>query len=420
MDAGEEVGLVLGGGGARGAYEMGALSVLLPALEGQGWRPSILVGTSVGAINAVFLGASRHLDAGEALEASLSRWRDITQDRVVRPMLTGRALLAVAHLAGRLLRRSSHRRPGLFDTSPLASSLREWIDWDHLHANLDTGLARAVAVVATAAPSGRSVAFVEGRLQAGGHRSHVVDYVQARLSAVHVRASAAIPMIFPPVRVDEPAEARGWYFDGGTRLNTPIKPALDLGAGRLVVVGTDAVSEPPAHPGRHESEPPDVGGGALHLIQGALVVDQLIDDLRRLGDVNRFFAGGDGASAEQRYRAARGKPPYRKVPYIYVGPRRRGQIGELAMKVFRANYRGRKALRSPDLALLDRLLGEDSPLHGEMLSYVLFDSDFVDGLIALGQEDARAWMDAGPGPGGPWQVGPLDAFTATGRRPDPR
>lgn len=413
MGPGGEVGLVLAGGGARGAYEVGALSVLLPALDRQGWRPSILVGTSVGGINAVSLGASRHMEVGPALDVALARWRELTKDRVVRPMLSGRALLGVAHLARRLLWRSSHHRPGLVDTGPLASSLRQWIDWDHLHANLGTGLARSVAVVATAAPSGRSVAFVEGHLERSGHRSHVIDYVPARLSEVHVRASAAIPMLFPPVRVEEPDEARGWYFDGGTRLNTPIKPALDLGAGRLVVVGTEAVTEPPTHPGRHESEPPDAGGGALHLVQGALVVDQLIDDLRRLGDVNRFFAGGKEAPAAQRYRQARGKSPYRTVPYIYVGPRRRGQIGEVAIEVLRANYGGRKALRSPDLALLDRLLGEETPGHGELLSYLLLDPDFVEELIGLGRQDARAWIDARPA-ADPWQVGPLEAFMAGG------
>lgn len=401
---------MLAGGGARGAYEVGALSVLLPALDRYGWRPSIMVGTSVGGINAVSLGASCHMEVGEALEVAMDCWRDVTKDRVVRPFLSGRAVLGAMHLIGRLLRRPSHQSPGLLDTRPLASSLRKWIDWDHLHANLDTGLARSVAVVATAAPSGRSVAFVEGRLERTGHRSHVIDYVPARLSEVHVRASAAIPVLFPPVRVDEPDEARGWYFDGGTRLNTPIKPALDMGAGRLVVVGTEAVTELPAHPGRHESEQPDLGGGALQLIQGTLVVDQLIDDLRRLGDVNRFFADEQEAPAARRYREARGKSPYRKVPYIFVGPRRRGRIGELAMEVFRANYCGRKALRSPDLVLLDRLLGEGTPGHGDLLSYLLFDPDFVEQLIVLGRQDAAAWIDARPGADGPWQVGPLDAF----------
>ena len=84
------------------------------------------------------------------------------------------------------------------------------------------------------------------------HRSHAIDYVQTQLDDQHVRASAAIPILFPPVRVEQPRDARGWYFDGGTRLNTPIKPALDLGAERLVVVATDSVAEPSSRPGRHD------------------------------------------------------------------------------------------------------------------------------------------------------------------------
>src|SRR5262249_59161207 len=104
----------------------------------------------------------------------------------------------------------------------------------------------------------------------------------------HTPAWPAIPILFPPVRVEAPAAARGWYVDGGTRLNTPIKPALDLGAERLVVIGTEAITEPPVEPGLHDSEPPDFGDGALHALHGA-PVDPLNEDMRRLGNVNQFF-----------------------------------------------------------------------------------------------------------------------------------
>lgn len=412
------VALVLSGGGARGAYEIGALSCLLPALDKRGWRPSILVGTSVGAINAAHLAASRHLDVQEAIDGSLALWREVTEKRVVRPLLGPGTLLRALGGASRALSGSPVRGHGLLDSSPLAASLQEWVDWESLHRNVEQGITSAVAVVAAAARSGHSVAFVEGRLESGGYPSHMIDYFPTRLREVHVRASTAIPVLFPPVRVEDPPDARGWYFDGGTRLNTPIKPALDLGAERLVVIGTDAVTETRTHSGRHDSEPPGAGG-ALHLLQGSFVVDPLIDDLRRLGDVNKFFAGDADAPAARRHRAARGKAPYRQVPYIFIAPDRRGMIGELAIEVYRGKYRRVRALQWPDLMLLGRLLGDESPMSGELLSYLFFDPDFIEAVIALGREDARRWLGQPTDPDDPWRLQPLDAFIATTRYQPP-
>jgi NTE family protein len=301
------------------------------------------------------------------------------------------------------------RLPSLLDPEPLERSLERWMSWQDLHRNVATGLVRAVAVVATAARTGCTVVFVEGESGVASRRSHVVEYVATKLDDQHVRASAAIPILFPPVRVESPAEARGWYVDGGTRLNTPIKPALDLGAERLVVIGTEAVTQLSAESGRHDSEPPDFGDGALHALHGALV-DPLSEDMRALGNVNAFFAEAETAPAATAYREARGKPPYRKVPYIFVAPSRRGVIGEIATEVFRARYSGLKGLRSPDFPLLNRLLGGDSPAHGELLSYLLFDREFIEALIDLGREDATRWLDAPPGREQPWQTEPLDAF----------
>ncbi len=409
------VGLVLAGGAARGAYEVGALSVLLPALEGRGERPSIVVGASVGAINAAGLGGSAHLPAEEAIGRAVSRWQDVRPGRVIRPLARWQLPLTALRYAGEVLAVPGVRVGSLLDPTPLARHLHRWIDWPRLHGNVAHGLVECLALIATSAASGRSVAFVEDRRRRGIHHSHVIEYVPARLGLDHVRASAAIPMLFPPVRIKDPASARGWYFDGGTRLNTPIKPALDLGAERLVIVATDSVSPATTEPGRHDASPPGFGDGALQMLQGALV-DRLIEDVRMLGEINMFFADGTVAPGAVRYRHARGKPPYRRVPYILVAPQRPGAIGELAADVFRSRYRGLRGLRSPDLALLNRLLGRDSATHGELLSYVLFDREFIDALIAMGRDDARRWLRSPPGPDEPWQVEPLDEFLA---RPSP-
>jgi NTE family protein len=400
---------VLSGGGARGAYEAGAISVIAPALEARGERPTLFLGTSVGAINAAYMGASRHLGADQQAAGLLERWREVTKEGVIRPILRHQLPLTALRYMGGLLSLPGVRVSSLLDPSPLARSLENWMSWDDLHRNVADGLVQAVAVVATAARTGRTVVFVEAHNELALHNSHVVEYVPTALADEHIRASAAIPVLFPPVRVQTPAEARGWYVDGGTRLNTPIKPALDLGAERLLVIGTEAIAEPAYEPGRHDCEPPDFADGALHALQGTLV-DPLGEDMRLLGNINEFYANSQDTPAATRYREARGKPPYRRVPYIFIAPSRHGIIGETASEVFRARYSGRKGLRSPDFPLLNRLLGGDSPAHGELLSYLFFDRDFIDALIDLGRADATRWLNTPRGGEQPWQAEPLDAF----------
>lgn len=423
----QTIGLVIAGGGARGAYEAGALSVLLPGLARRGERPTLLVGTSVGAINAAYLAATQQLDPDEQASGLVERWSRVTKEEVIRPIMLRQAPLAGLRYAGELLGLPRVRLASLLDPAPLERNLRRWIPWTRLHENVRERRLEAIVTVATAARSGKSVGFVEGPSQADLGASHVIDYVRARLTVEHLRASAAIPLLFPPVRVEAPAEAKGWYVDGGTRLNTPIKPALDLGARRVVVVGTEAVTEHDAEGGRHDCEPPDFADGALHVLHGALV-DPLIEDVLTLGNVNAFFSDERRAPAAREYREARGKPPYRQVPYVFVAPPRRGSIGEVASEIFRSRYGGLKALRSPDFPLLSRLLGGDGPAHGELLSYLLFDTEFIEALIEMGKSDARRWLDDPRRRDDPWQVEPLDVLTrpsrpalrlAESRRPPP-
>lgn len=402
------VGVVLAGGGARGAYELGALSVLLPVLERRGESPRIFVGTSVGAINAASLAATSHLPAREAIAGELARWHEVDRGAVIGPILP-RLPLTALRFAGELLSLPGVRVASLLDPSPLRRNLNRWIDWPQLHRNLSGPSTRRLAVVATAARTGRAVTFVEGGTHEAMPTSHAIDYVPATLNETHVRASAAIPILFPPVRVEEPPEARGWYIDGATRLNTPIKPALDLGAERLIVIGTGSVIPEPRDPGRHDAPAPDLGASALHLLQGALA-DPLVEDLRKLADINTFYTDKSDLPAAARHRLAHGKPPYRCVSYMFIAPRAAGAIAALATEVFRSRYGGLKALRSPDLAVLSRLLGGQSHTHGELLSYLLFDRDFIAALIEMGAQDATAWLNAPPGVEEPWRTDPLDAL----------
>src|SRR4051812_43176103 len=155
------IAVVLPGGGARGAYEAGALSVLLPALEARGERVQIVAGTSVGGINAAVVGALAALPAAEQAERLLERWRAVRKGSVISPVIGLGTALGLLRLAGEVLELPGLRAASLLDPSPLARSLDGWIDWDALHRNVEAELVRAVCVVATSVERGIPVGFVE-------------------------------------------------------------------------------------------------------------------------------------------------------------------------------------------------------------------------------------------------------------------
>lgn len=406
----ERIALVLTGGGARGAYEAGAVSVLVPELDRLGQRPSLFVGTSVGAMNAAYLAAAHHLSAEDAAASMLQRWRGVSPEHVMRPLHYQLPLNATRYL-GEVLSLPGVRLSSLLDPAPLEQRLQQWIDLSQLHHNVAHAGVDALAVVATAVRRGRTVVFVESAAQRSLHRSHALDYTPATIDHVHLRASAALPVLFPPVRIEAPTEARGWYVDGGTRLNAPIKPALDLGADRIVVIGTDAITAPSDEPARHEGRPPDLADGALHVLEGALV-DPLAEDIVMLGNINLFYTDPAIAHATQQYRHVRGKPPYRRVPYIFVAPDQRGTMGEHALKSFHASNH-KLSMRALRHRVIRHLLGGDSPAHGELLSYLHFEPEYLEELISMGQRDARHYLAHTASTNDPWQIGPLPELTGT-------
>jgi len=377
------VAVVVAGAGARGAYEAGALSVLLPALERAGSRPDLYVGTSAGAINAVLLAANAHLPAEQSAQALLEVWRGIGVSDVFRSLLrTGP--VSLGRWAGQVLGVPGLRLHGFVDTAPLAATAQRVVDWPQLRRNVDDGIVD-LAVVATSGATGRTVVFVDregtGPLPPSDD-ARSIDYVAAGVAAEHVLASAAIPLLFPPVAVREPEGRCRWYVDGGVRLNTPLKPALALGADAVVVVATHPATCPRDPEAPPETGPPDVDDALVQLLDAALV-DRMVEDLHTLGKLNEESPGG---------RA-------RRVPYLFVAPDARGRLGTLAAQCFAQQYGGlRGALRSvarPDLPLAGRLLGGDGPRRGDLLSYLLFDPAFVTASIELGQRDAAATLDSG-------------------------
>ena len=272
--------LVLAGGGARGAYEMGVLSALLPALEDDAHRPRLLIGTSVGALNTAFLASTLHLTVAEVIAEGERICRDVRFGQVLRGLGSLRGLRRLGAYLGEVAGLPV-RATSILDPSPLAHTVSQFVSFEQLQRNVADQLGQA-AVVATSASTSRSVVFHTQRPSPAPDDKRGIDYVHTDLSPQHVRASAAIPVVFPAVRIEAPARARGWYFDGGTRLNTPIKPAISLGAERVVVIGLNSI----AAKGRRPREPqPDLFEGASQLIQ-AVLVDPLVNDIQTLATDN--------------------------------------------------------------------------------------------------------------------------------------
>jgi NTE family protein len=384
------------------------LSVLLPELDARGERPRVIVGTSVGALNAAFLAGTAQLPVEEVVERGLAIWAEMRFEQVLRHVASPRALQRLASYAGQFLQIRGARLNALLDPAPLRKTLKEIVPIGQIERNVRAGKLDAVAVVATSASTSRSVAFYRGGKTPPADNTRAIDYVDTRLSDEHVRASAAIPGLFPAVHVSSPVEAGGWYFDGGTRLNTPIKPALALGAERIVVVALNAVT---AAPERIASEHrPDAIEGASQLIQ-ALLVAPLAHDMATLADVNEIVRRRGRGPNDKKGNEKRAKEK-KELPYIFIAPDKADAIGELARRVFNEHYADLlQTLHSSDLALLGRAVaGGSNPLHGELLSYLFFAPEFTAELVRLGRADAERWL--GEHKDEPWETGPFQVARA--------
>ena len=391
-----EIGLVLSGGGARGAYEAGAMSVLLPLLTKRGERPGLVLGTSIGALNAGHMIATAHLPVRESLDRLIKVWNDVQLSDIIGPLISPISAWRMMSYVGGVVGIPGMRVPALLDTTPLRGLLNRIIDFDQIHFNTDKELG-ALAVVATSYSTGESMVFHEGPtgVAVESDVKRGIRYVPSRVDASHVQASASIPMAFQGTYISSPADMDGWYGDGGTRLNTPTKPTLKLGAKKVVIIGLNSAAPPTsADPGM-----PDIFDGAGQGLQ-ALFADPLAQDVGTLASANREVLmrddDGDGIPDDAHHL----------IPYIFVAPRDRLTVGKLAADVFRKHFRGVGAmLRARDLMMMGSFLGAgNSPTRGELFSMLFFATEFHSALIELGRADAERWLTMTHDEG-PWRYG---------------
>jgi len=362
-----KLGIVLTGGGARAAYQVGFIRCLakrVPELH-----CPIITGVSAGAINAVFLGA-RTGSLEDAADELTRLWSGLSPERVfdiqawkiARTALRwGFGLISGGHSGGEAMR-------GFLDTEPLRRLLEAALEDDEgripgIAANLEAGRLDSLAVTTLKYSTGQTVTWVQGHEIESWARPQRLG-VQTEIRAEHIMASSALPLVFPAQQLDD-----GWYGDGGVRFLTPLAPAIHLGADRVLAISTryDRSIQEASRPAVSGYPPPaQIVGTMLN----AVFLDAIDQDGQRLERINRLLEGRtEGNLKPTRLLILR--------PSIDLG-RLAGEYEERLPKAFRFMTRGLGTRKT------------DSP---DFLSLLMFQSDYLRRLIEIGEADAEARFD---------------------------
>lgn len=361
--------LMMSGGGARAAYQVGVLQAL--ARRWPDFQPQIITGVSAGAINAASL-AGYAGPFAEALNDLGRLWGGLTTEQVFRT--DSSSLLQIGYRwAKRLLSggEAGRRARGLVDTSPLRDLLAHHLDpngdgLEGVEANIRAGRLLAFGLTATNYATGRSVTWVQGKdVEAWEFPQR--HSVAARVGVEHIMASAALPLIFPAIRVGS-----DWYGDGGIRLTAPLSPALHLGARRILAVSTRY-----ARTAREAEERAVTGypppAQLLGILMNAIFLDLLDQDattLRRISHLTESLAEPE-------------RDGLRPVRLLVIRPSQ--DLGRLA-----GDY---EPQLPPTFRFLMRGLGTRQTRSPDWLSMLLFEPDYIRHLMEIGEQDAEARID---------------------------
>jgi NTE family protein len=407
-----KVGIVLSGGGSRGAYEAGIIHYLRTDLAkrlGRHVPIDIVSGTSVGAINAAFMAATQEDPSSQAAQM-VAAWRALRIEELIslraRDVLRGIRMMLGGDPPPPTP--GSFRYGGMLDTAGLERFVLRTIPWRGIDANLRSRALHAISVSATHVGSGHTVVFLSSAepVPREWSRDPFVRHRAARIGPRHVLASAALPLLFPAVKIG------GEFFtDGGLRQNTPMSPAIRLGADRLLLISLRHVKPEPIDRSRLAGASPEpvadkmlekerteaypkplfIAGKALN----ALMLDHTEYDLQRMQRINLILDAGHASFGDQfelmmnrelvRLRGA----PLRRIQAVHVRPSE--DIGALAADF--VNHGRMRVSGAIAKRLIHRLADSEAPHESDLLSYLLFDGDYAADLIELGRRDAAKKED---------------------------
>ncbi|WP_077035224.1 patatin-like phospholipase family protein [Pelomonas sp. KK5] len=372
-------GLILTGGGARAAYQIGVLAAIAQLRRDAGVAGGsnpfpIIAGTSAGAINAATI-ACQADDFDAAVDGLMYLWQNIHVDQVYAAdslgvIRTGARWVTLMSLGWALARWTRSHPTSLLNNAPLGELLRRWVRLDRLEAMLNAGHMQALAISGSSYSSGQHVTFFQAREEAQPWQRSQRLAVRARLSTEHLLASAAIPFIFPAQLLELDGQAE-WFGDGSMRQSAPISPAVHLGAERILVIGAGRMSEPGDRRAPTTTGHPSLAQIAGHALSN-IFLDALAVDIERLQRVNNTL----GLLPPE----LRARTPLRPIEVLVIAPSRR--IDDLAAE--------HQASLPPAMRAMLRGVGGSGAGGAALTSYLLFEPPFTNELINLGMSDTLA------------------------------
>ncbi len=360
------VGLILSGGGARAAYQVGVLQAIQEIIPEERGNPfSVICGTSAGAINGAVIATHGHrFELGVRRLARM--WRNFRVHQVFRVDVSGITASGARWVAAMLFGGIGRYNPqALLDRTPLIQLLKRYVPCDKIQQSIDSGALRAFSVTASGYSSGQSITFYQGD-------ASIKPWFRARrvgcptnISVDHLLASSAIPFVFSATKIN-----REYFGDGSMRQVAPISPALHLGAEKIFIIGVRDEAPPER---TKDDEYPSMAQVAGHVLD-SIFLDSLEADIERLQRINKTI------SAIPEHQLKDGNVTLRQVDVFIIEP------SEDIEKIAEQHVHELPLT----LRMLLRGVGALKRNSSSLVSYLLFERGYCKKLIALGYADTMA------------------------------